>query len=168
MSAAPSRRAAPSAATRIEFLDDVALADVAFRVRGPSLEGVFAAAAAATLSVMVANLEQVQEGWARDAGPREAIELGAAAADLLLYDFLAEIIFRKDARAALTWPVELTVTGPEAGGPGSGWRLRGELAEMPLGGAGMELLVDVKAVTMHRLRLAPEGDGWVAEAVLDL
>ena len=43
-----------------EFLEGVAIADIAFRAWGKNLEEVFVAAGDATMNVMIDNLESVQ------------------------------------------------------------------------------------------------------------
>lgn len=151
-----------------EFLEEVALADVAFRARAPDLAGVFRAAARATIGVMVDGLDQdqVHARWEQRTARAQRLELTAAAADLLLYDFLSEIVFRKDAEGLLLLPAALSVSEP---GPGRArWHLDADLTGVPVRADGLQLLVDVKAVTMHRLRLEPADGGWVAEVVLDI
>ncbi len=67
-------------------------ADVGLRARAASLENLFAEAARALFSVIVANLEAVQ--------PRETIHLAIAAAppDEMLRDWLAELLYTFEAR----------------------------------------------------------------------
>ena len=43
-----------------EFLDDIAIADIAFTAWGPTLEETFVAAADAVVSAMVDNLDSIQ------------------------------------------------------------------------------------------------------------
>ena len=78
-----------------EFLEDVATADIAFRAWGKDLEETFIAAADATMNVMVEELDSIQ--------PRERREfkLENEALDMLLFNFLQELIYYKDAEKLL-------------------------------------------------------------------
>src|SRR5262245_14681994 len=90
------------------------------------------------------------------------IELEASALDLLLDDWLSELIFLKD-RDRLMFPeigVHVRGTSPyrlEA-------RLRGGMIE-----AGRTVLgADPKAVTFHQLSVERRGDGWQAGVIIDI
>ena len=74
---------------RYEFLEDVALADCAVEIEGRSLDDLFETAAAAIARLMVdpATLTITVE---------RAISLEASELDMLLYDWLSEMIFLKD------------------------------------------------------------------------
>lgn len=137
-----------------EFIEDVAIADVAFRAWGQSAEEVFAAAAAATLRVMVQDLATVAPRTER------ALGLGAADLEMLLFDFLQEFIYYKDAEGLLLLPAQLAIN--------PGYRLEGRLVGEAMDPLRHELLVDVKAVTMHRLSLIRDPEGWEAQVVLDI
>ncbi|HEX9078357.1 MAG TPA: archease [Desulfuromonadaceae bacterium] len=139
------------------FLEDIATADVAFEAWGETREEVFIACSSALLATMVDEPDLV----GRD---RElAISLEHAELDLLLYSFLAELVFLKDARRLLLHADTLTIGG-EAGGYHLEALLRGE----EIAPERHRLLVDVKAVTLHRLRVACEDDVWRATVVLDI
>ena len=73
-----------------EFLEDVATADIAFSAWGKTLEETFRAAADATMNVMVEELDAIQ--------PKEKRELRLEndQLDMLLFDFLQELIYYKD------------------------------------------------------------------------
>ena len=81
-----------------KFLDDIATADVAFEAWGATREELFAAGAAALLNTMVHDPEAV--------GRREemVVTVEDAALDLLLFSFLQELVFLKDARQLLPHP----------------------------------------------------------------
>lgn len=137
-----------------EFIEDVAIADVAFRAWGASAEEVFAAAAAATLRVMVQDLDSIAHAEERP------VELANAALDLLLFDFLQELIYYKDAEGLLLLPEDLEIQ--------EGFRLRARLWGERLDPRRHELLVDVKAVTLHLFSLVADQEGWQAQVVLDI
>lgn len=140
-----------------EFLDEIAIADVAFRAWGGSLEEVFAAAAAATLEVMIENPASVQ--------PRATvnIDLRDTSADMLLFNFLQELIWYKDARQLLLRIAEIKIaTGPREIALAA--RAAGETIEP----GRHHLVVDVKAVTLHHFTLSPTPAGWECRIILDI
>jgi SHS2 domain-containing protein len=139
------------------YREDIATADVAFDVWGRTLEELFMAAAAATIGVMVEKPETVL--------PMEvvAITLENEALDLLLFNFLNELIFIKDARRLLLLPETISIT--ETNGMFIlHSTLHGEMPEP----VRHQLNVDVKAVTLHRFSLAQTAEGWRATVVLDI
>ena len=77
------------------YADDMAIADLAFRAWGQTLEDTFLAAAEATMHAMVEDLATV--------APREqrTFELHEEQLDLLLLQFLQELLFYKDAQRLL-------------------------------------------------------------------
>jgi len=78
-----------------EYLDDIAISNVAFRAWGESLDDLFVAAADATLSIMVENLSSLRDTV------RHPIELNDDSEEMLLFNFLQELIFLKDAEQLL-------------------------------------------------------------------
>ncbi len=139
------------------FLEDIATADVAFEVDGATREELFASATEALLAVMTAEPERV--------GRREmvTIRVEQTALDLLLYDFLGEMVYLKDARHLL-----LHVDRLQIDGHGGTLILTGELNGERIDPSRHRLLVDVKAVTIHRLRATFEDGVWRATVVLDV
>lgn len=139
------------------FLDDITMADVAFEAWGGSREELFTAAAAALLRTMVHEPGDV--GRAQEL----TIRLEHEELDLLLFDFLSEIVFYKDARRLLLHADKLRIEG-DAGDYRLTAVMRGDVID-PLP---HKLLVDVKAVTLHRLRVVFEDEVWRATVVLDV
>ncbi len=137
-----------------EYLEDVAIADVAFRAWGEHLEEVFAAAARATVRVMVQDLAAIAPQVER------RVELEARTLEYLLFDFLQEFIYYKDAEGLLLLPSRVVLRG--------GFRLEAQLRGEILDPQRHELLVDVKAVTMHLFSLNQVPEGWKAQVVLDI
>ena len=136
-------------------LDDVALADCALEIDGRDPADVFATAAAALADVMVDPPTLAGEA-------RREIALAAPALDLLLYDFLAELIFRKDRDLEVFPTAEVCVSGD---GP---FALAATLAGGRIDAATTALRADAKAVTMHELRVEPSAEGWRARVVIDI
>ncbi|MEW6750594.1 MAG: archease [Candidatus Latescibacterota bacterium] len=139
------------------YLNDVAIADVAFEAWGASLPEVFTEAARATLGVMVEDLAQVHSEV------RRRVELEAGSAELLLYDFLSELVYLKDAERLLVLPETLEIVT----GTGRA-RLVATLAGEGIDRKRHVLVADVKAVTLHRLALRRRAPGWEAQVVLDV
>ncbi len=74
-----------------EYLEEIATADIAFRAWDPSLEGAFVAAADATMNVMVEDLASIRPVVERE------IKIENESLETLLFDFLQEFIYYKDA-----------------------------------------------------------------------
>ncbi|HEY3489941.1 MAG TPA: archease [Candidatus Deferrimicrobiaceae bacterium] len=139
------------------FLPKVALADVAFAAWGDSREGMFSACAEALLRTMVERPETVARSETR------SVRLSNGALDLLLFEFLQELVFLKDARLLLVHPDALRITEGEGG-----YALEARLIGERIDRARHPLLVDVKAVTLHRLAVARVRGRWKATVVLDV
>ena len=140
-----------------KFLDDLTTADVAFEVTGSKLEEVFLAAAEATANTMVDCLESVARVVARD------VSLECPELDLLLFNYLQELIYYKDAEALLLLPERIEIRESE-----DGFALRSTLKGEEIDVARHEQRVDVKAVTLHRFKLEKTSDGWRALVILDV
>jgi SHS2 domain-containing protein len=140
-----------------EFLEDVAIADIAFRAWGKDLRETLVAAADATTNVMVEDLESIQ--------PRENRELRLEndSLDMLLFDLLQELIYYKDAEELL-----LRVRQVEIKEKGHRHLLKGMASGEKIDRNRHRLRVDVKAVTLHRFQLAKTEKGWEAQVILDI
>jgi len=139
------------------YLDDIATADVAFEAWGETREGMFAAAADATMNVMVGDLDTITPRTKR------TIELQDDDIELLLFQFLQEFLFYKDAEKLLlrSETIEIAISEEK-------FHLRAEVAGETLDPGKHELGMDVKAVTMHRFSIVPSQDRWLASVILDI
>ncbi len=139
------------------YLEEIATADVAFEAWGGTGEELFVAAADALLATMVHSPGEVARA------EELTITLEHEEPDLLLWTFLQELIFLKDARRLLLHAD--TVSIAERGGAFTlEALLRGEVIDP----GRHRLLVDVKAATLHRLSLTRGEDLWKATVVLDV
>ncbi len=138
------------------YLPDVAIADVAFEAEGADLASLFSSAADAALGVMVRDPAAIP---LRERRPFEAED---AALDMLLFKLLEEIVYTKDADRLL-----LRCPAPVVRQSDGVWTLAAELSGAGLDEAG-ELLLDVKAVTLHMLQVQRSASGWTARVVLDI
>ena len=139
------------------FMEDIAIADVAFQAWGKTREELFSSATDALLNVMVTELETVREAEEVD------IRLENHHLDMLLFDLLNELLFYKDSRLLL-----LRVKGARIDLCGAGYTIRASARGERIDPARHALSVDVKAVTLHRFKVEETADGWRAEVVLDI
>ena len=140
-----------------EFLEDVATADIAFRAWGEGLEETFAAAADATINVMVEELDSVQAREERD------LKLQNDALDMLLFDFLQELIYYKDCERLLLRVPQIQIEKKD-----NRYLLQATARGERLDPDRHRTRVDVKAVTLHRFRLEKTDRGWEASVILDI
>jgi protein archease len=140
---------------RYTFLEDMATADCAIELEGPDLDDLFETAAAALAALMVdpATIAPTVE---------RIITVTAPELDLLLYDWLSELIYRKDRDREVFTRVNARVTDV---GP---FQVRAEASGGVIDSARTRLGADPKAVTLHEFTLARVGDGWRARVVIDI
>lgn len=139
------------------FHDEVATADVAFKAWGPTLQELFKTSADALLCTMSAAPEQVCQRQ------KLTIELEHEELDLLLLTFLQELVFYKDARQLLLHADRVAIE--ERGGI---FYLQAIVSGEQIDANRHRLLVDVKAVTLHRLQVECKNEVWQASVVLDV
>lgn len=139
------------------YADDIAMADLAVRAWGQTLEETFIAAAEATVNAMVEDLTTI--------APKKqyTFALHDACLDLLLLQFLQELLYYKDAQRLL-----LRVQTVAIHREGTGFALQARAAGEPINPAKHALGADVKGVTLHRLQVVPTPAGWEATVVLDV
>lgn len=140
---------------RYEVLEAMAVADCALDVEGESLDDLFETAARAVAELMV------DPATVSPSAERE-VALTASSLDLLLYDWLSELIFLKDSEQMVFPETTVRVSGPSPARLGA--RLRGAVIDP----ARMTLRADPKAVTFHQFALAPHDGGWRARLVIDI
>jgi SHS2 domain-containing protein len=128
-------------------------ADLGIRARAADLNGLFADAATALFAAVVDGLDTVR--------PVRQVEITVDGTDpdYLLFDWLRELLFRLDADHLLLGKFDVVVS--ETGLKATAW---GE----PLDPARHVLSHEVKAITYHGLRVEREGDGWIAEVIVDI
>lgn len=139
------------------YLEDLTSGDVAFEATGPTVEELFLAAADATMNTMVADLDTI------DKQDELTITVRDDEFDMLLFDFLGELVYYKDARQLLLRVEQVRIEQIQGQYhlTAGAW---GEAANP----ARHELTVDVKAVTLHRLEVARTEQGWCCRVVLDV
>jgi SHS2 domain-containing protein len=140
-----------------KFLEDIGTADIAFEAMGRDLPELFMAAADATMNVMIDNLDEIE--------PREIrrIELSNDNVEMLLFDFLQEFIYFKDAKRLLLRPRETQIERK-----GEGYFLKAKVGGERLDDTRHQQRADVKAVTLHGFSVSKRDDTWKARVLLDI
>ena len=139
------------------YLDDIATADVAFDAWGNNQREMFLAAADATINVMVANLNSIEDV------EQQNIEVTEDSLDMLLFQFLQELIFYKDARQLLLRVRQVNIRRYE-----DVFILKAQTFGETLNPQKHDLTVDVKAVTLHRFHIQRIDNQWHATIILDV
>jgi SHS2 domain-containing protein len=137
-------------------LTDIAIADAAFEAWGDTIEDLFIAASDATTNVMVEDLGTIHDQ------ERRSIKVEENAIDMLLFQLLQELIFFKDAEQLL-----LRVSSARIKQRHGAYQLRAMAYGEEINPKKHELLVDVKAVTLHRFLVEQTPHGWKAIVILD-
>lgn len=140
-----------------EFIDDAYTADIGFKAWGNSPEELLTAAADATLNVMVEDLDSVEPL------ERRTFNLEAVSLEMLLFDLLQELIFYKDAESLLLRVPRIAIARGE-----DRFLLTAEARGEPIDVDKHQMLVDVKAVTMHHFHVQQTEHEWTATVVLDI
>ncbi len=140
---------------RYVVLEEVALADCALEIEGRDLDDLFETAARALAELMVdpATVPLAVE---------RRVSLAAPRLDLLLYDWLSELILRKDSDREVFPETQVRVA---AGEPAS---LTAQLRGGVIDRERTALRADAKAVTFHQFGLTPVDGGWRARVVIDI
>lgn len=140
-----------------EFLEDIAIADIAFRAWGENLEEVFKSAGDATVNAMIDNLDAIELKETR------TFSLENDALDLLLFNFLQEFIYYKDSELLLLRAQQVQIEKKNAD-----YHLTAVTRGETLDRERHQERVDVKAVTLHRFQLEKTDEGWMAMVILDI
>lgn len=139
------------------FLEDAPPADIGFAAWGPTLGDCFRAAAEATVAAMLANPETLE------ARERRQAHLEDDTLELALVKLLDELVYYKDAERLLLHATNVAVREHEGR-----WIIDATLEGEPIDPRRHELTGDVKAVTVHRLKVEKTDAGWEATVVLDV
>jgi SHS2 domain-containing protein len=132
-------------------------ADIAVRLTAPSVAGLFEAAAAAFTEAVT------NRGTVRPADSRE-IRLDAPELDLLLVDWLNELLFLFETEGLLVARAEVDVVDVDEAAVSLRATVRGERRDASRHG----VKVLVKGVTYHGLAIERAGEGYVATVILDI
>ena len=128
-------------------------ADIGLRVRADSLDHLFEEAASGLSTLLVENLEAVRPVcvWnAKIQGPDPTF---------LLLDWLDELLYQWTVKHLIFIHFSVQVTDD-----GLAAQARGEAFEPARHRADF----DIKAITYHGLKVEREGQGWLAEVIVDI
>ena len=137
------------------FLNDIATADVAIEARGDTLEELFSACAMATFEVMV-DTSCIQPEI------KKALHLKNSEIDGLLFDWLAEIIYIKDAECMLFGKYDIKIT------KNTNYQLDAEIFGEEINQSQHDLRCDVKAITFHLFEVYEKDGKWISRFILDI
>ena len=140
---------------RYKFLEDVAIADIAYEAYGKDLNEVFENAALAVFELS-ADVETI------DAVKKVEFEMENEKLDNLLYDFLSEILYLKDAKYMVFKKIKVKIE------EGSINKLKAILEGDRINPEVQHLENDIKAVTMHMFELKKDKGRWRATVVVDI
>lgn len=139
-----------------KFLEDIAIADVAFEATGKTLEELFESAALAVTNTQVKDLKSVKQKVGKE------IKVESDSIEMLLFNFLQELIFYKDAELLLFSKFDIKIIEEKK------YKLKGKAYGEKLNMKKHELLVDVKAVSLHNFKVEKTTKGWKADVILDV
>ncbi len=137
-----------------KFFDHTA--DVLFEAEGKDLGELFEAAGLATEETQI-DLKGVKQEV------EKKIELEKDNIEMLLFDFLQELIFLKDSELLLFSEIKVNITEKN-----KKYFLKAELKGEKIDPNRHELKVDVKAVTLHRFEVKKTANGWFCRVILDI
>ena len=128
-------------------------ADLGLRVRAADLNTLFAEAAEALSAAIVEDVASIE--------PRDPLSVRIAGTDraYLLFDWLRELLYRFYAERRLFRRFEVRVN--DDGLDATAWGEPYDADRHPLSH-------EVKAITYHGLRVDRDGDGWLAEVIVDI
>lgn len=127
-------------------------ADVAVAAEGETLGATFAAVAD---GLTAASCESVPA----DVGERREVTVHAESREALLFDYLDELIYRRDVESVLPADHEARVHADDE------WLLSGSYRAVPLTAVTAR---EVKAVTYSEMRVEEREGGWEAYVVFDV
>lgn len=128
-------------------------ADLGLRVRAADFNTLFAEAAACLFSTMIEDPATIRPT------ETQTVELTGTDREFLLFDWLRELLYRFDADHWLF--ADFTVTVRDDGLSAT---VRGEQLDRER----HQLCHEVKAITYHDLKVEADGDGWLAEVIVDI
>ena len=140
---------------KYKFLEDVAIADIAYEAYGKNLNELFENAAFAIFELS-ADVKTI------DAKKKVEIKLENKKLDNLLYDFLSEILFLKDSKYMVFKKVKVNIVENKK------YELKAVLEGDTINPEKQQLENDIKAVTMHMFKVERKKNNWKATIVLDI
>ena len=138
-----------------KYLEEIAIADIAFEAAGKTLEDLFVSCAEAVEDSMV-NLKQVKPKI------EKTVHLMDENQETLLFKFLNELIFLKDAEGLLFSKFNIKIKHDKK------FSLTAEIFGEKIDHKRHELRNDIKAITYHLFSIKKDGQNFKATVVLDI
>jgi SHS2 domain-containing protein len=139
------------------YLDDIAIADAAFEAWGKTAGEMLVSASDATVNIMVKDLDVIRYRHYRH------LQIAEKQLDMLLFQLLQELIYYKDAEQLL-----LRVRNIRLEQQDGFWVAFVELAGETIDPDRHDLVVDVKAITLHQFDVQQTASGWIASVIVDV
>jgi SHS2 domain-containing protein len=140
---------------RFRFREDIVISDSAVEAAADSLDDLFETAASSLAELMV-DPKTIQPTVVH------SLRLEAPSLDLLLFEWLSELVMRKDADSEVFVRTLVHVAA------GEGCVLEADLIGGRIVPGQTDRRADVKGVTLHRLSVERDDGGWRATFVFDL
>ncbi len=137
---------------KFKYLEDVAIADIAFEAYGKNLNELFENSALALFDCM-ANLKKL------NGKTKKIIKIKAENIEDLLYNFLSEIVFIKDTKQLVFKSVKVKIKD---------FKLEATLFGDKIDYNKQELRNDVKAITLHLFEVKKIKDKYKSRVVIDI
>ncbi|MCE7741501.1 MAG: archease [Candidatus Heimdallarchaeota archaeon] len=140
---------------RYNILTEEVKSDFAFEVFSDSISGLFRGAGIAMMLAMVDTKELV-------ADKKWEFKLKSENLNLLLFDFLGELVYLKDVESILFKDFEIKIEEENE------MSLNCVAHGTEIDYSKNEILTDVKAITMHKFVLEKREDEWYCHVIVDL
>jgi SHS2 domain-containing protein len=140
-----------------KYLEGLTSADIAFEATGKTVEEMFESAGVAVLGTMVRDPKKIA------AKTKKTITKKAPEIEKLLFDFLDELIFLKDAERMFFSEFKAKISGKEGD-----YSLIVEAKGEKIDPKRHDIAIDAKAVTMHKFEVKKTASGWRAQVIIDV
>jgi SHS2 domain-containing protein len=139
------------------FIGNRTKTGVAFVAEGKTLDELLTSAGVAVAAAMVKDVSKIEQLASKQ------FSVDAENVEMLLFIFLQELIFYKDAELLLLSRFDLDVSQK-----GEKWHLRVRASGEEIDQGIHDLVVDVKAVSLHHYSVEETQEGWRAEVMLEV
>ncbi|MBI3190497.1 archease [archaeon] len=140
-----------------KYIEGLTMADIAFEASGKTLDKMFESAGLAVTNTMVKDLKSVRHKI------KKTVKLKNKDISRLLFNFLQEFVYWKDSKCLLFPKVSVKIKETK-GVYNLAATFYGDKLDMKK----HELIVDVKAVTMHKFEVKKEKTCWKCIVILDI
>ncbi len=139
-----------------ELLDDGTFADVAVKCKAETLEDLFMFNSEAFAAIILDDADAIKKNV------EKILQVQAEEPDLLLLDFMNELVYQKDVNNLLFLPVNMKIERQD------GILYLVALMKGERIGKKCSFIVDVKAATMHKLSVIQDNEGLSSFMILDV